>query len=195
MVVAGALERQALHHGADAGVVVCRVVVGLDVVYEVGAVALEGEIHLAVVGDVEHRCYASVVRHEGYVYRKFVVSLDELDCSVERVYEKEEIPVAAFVVVHLASLLAQDGYAGRTEKLLDGGMGDTVGYGDGRAVALESDVVVVYILVYLHYGRAGLDCRIETLRHEMSLDLFAYLIFGHHLLVGVRLFCKISHIL
>lgn len=115
-----------------------------------------------------------VVLHERDVYRKFVVALDELDRSVERIYEPVELPVAAFVVAHLTPLLRKDRNARRTEVFADRLVCQTVRYRDRRMVRFEADVVIVAVLVYAHDRRPGPDRRIEERRQQIHAHLIIY---------------------
>jgi hypothetical protein len=110
---------------------------------DVGTRIAPGDVHLFEIGDINDSPHADVVLHQGDIHGKFVVSLDELDRSVERIDQPVQLPVAAFVVAHLAALLTQDRDARAAQIFADGFVCETVGEGDRRLVVFEAYIVIV----------------------------------------------------
>ena len=132
------------------------------------------DIHLLIVGDIDHRTDTLVVVHQCDVDRKFVIALDKFDGTIQRIDQPEELPILTLFVQHLATLFAQNRDARHAEYLLDLVVGQAVGYRYGCAVALDADVVVVTILVDLHNLGTGLDGCIYSHLDKVGANLVSY---------------------
>jgi hypothetical protein len=128
---------------------------------QVGSLAAPGHVHFLEIGDVNHRPRTYVILHQRDIDRELVVPLYELHGAVQRIYQQEQLPVAPLVEAHFAPLFAQDRNTGLPQVVLDGLVRETVGHGDGGAVAFEADVVVVAVLIDLHDRGPRPDGRIE----------------------------------
>ena len=128
--------------------------------------------------------YQKVVVEQGYVYRKLVITLNKLHRAVQRVHQQKQLPITAFVVEHLATLLTQHRDTRCAEVLLYGLVRYSVGDGYGCFVAFQADVVVILMFVNLHYFSTCLDRSIDTLRQEVLFDLRFHIVVCHSLMIA-----------
>ena len=110
--------------------------IGRHITHYACTTATLGDVYLVVVRHIDDGTHADVVLHKCYVYGKLVIALDELHRAVQGVDKPEELPVAALLVEHRASLLREDGYARSTQRLLYGVVRHPIGDGYRRMVAL-----------------------------------------------------------
>ena len=137
---------------------------GFDPVADVGAESPVGKVDFTQVRNVNHCCCADVVLHQGDVDREFVVAVDEFARAVERIDQPEKFPVATLLIVHFASVLAQNRDAGLAQRAFDDVVRRTVGGGDGTGIPVVfRKVVVVAVFVNLHYGGSGPYCGVERI--------------------------------
>ena len=176
-------NRKAYHLRLHIAPSIKGVLLGCYIAEEIGSRTLDSNIHLLMIGDIEHRSNTFVIVEQSDIDGELVIALNELQSAIQRVDKQEHLPIATLIVENLAALLAQNRDTGGAEVLLNGRMGHTVRQCDRGLVALEAYVITLTVLIDFHYRIARLNSCIEALWKEMIFDLCLDYLITHYKLI------------
>ena len=148
--------------------------VGNNALAQVRAKALLGKVELIEVRNVDDSHHGAVVRNQCDIDGELVVAFDELACAVQRVNHPEQVPALALEVLHLASLLAEDGHTGLRQMALDDVVSASVGECYGRLVGLVVHLIVALVGIDFEDGSTRADGGIDGHRQEEFALLSCY---------------------